>query len=102
MPMTAPPSELTTQERIERLPDVRGWSVKLHWKTRKGQRRLRLRVDSNGADRAAELNRTRWPFSVGPGGRIRVSVQFPRRRVQVSSGGPTERLRKSVVDRRGV
>jgi len=25
--MTAPPSELTTQERIERLPDVRGWSV---------------------------------------------------------------------------
>src|SRR5450756_1773383 len=37
----------------------------------------------------------------GPGGRIRVSVQFPRRRVQVSSGGPTERLRKSVVDRRG-
>jgi len=28
-------------------------------------------VDSNGADRAAELNRTKWPFSVGPGGRIR-------------------------------
>ena len=27
--MTAPPSELTTQERIERLPDVRGWSVYL-------------------------------------------------------------------------
>ena len=49
---------------------------KLHWKPREGQRRLRLRVDFNGADRAAELNRTRWPFSGGPGGRIGRNPQF--------------------------
>jgi hypothetical protein len=32
-------------------------------------------VDSNGADWAAELNWTRWPFSVGLGGRIRRNTQ---------------------------
>ena len=73
---------------------------KLHWKPREGQRRLRLRVDFNGADRAAELNRTRWPFSGGPGGRIGRNTHAARSFPHRAQSAPLPRRSSALLRRR--